>query len=88
MGQVVKTLASVGLAPVTGGASLLGIGEQKAPKAPRLIERKKVEQTIQPAKSRAARLAASRGRRSFRVSLGTTGDAAGPRATRSGIAIG
>jgi hypothetical protein len=93
MGQAVRSIIGVAAAPFTAGTSLALAGNNKNTE-PRIIGPRqggaKPEQVLQPAKSRTARLAASRGRRSFRISLGTDGAGAdgAPRQTRAGIAIG
>jgi hypothetical protein len=87
MGSPIDTL----LAPIAVARNI--VAPKKAPdiRIPaRQAADEKPKQVLQSAKSRAARLAASRGRRSFRISLGTDGAGAdgAPRATRSGLTIG
>jgi hypothetical protein len=84
--SVMKNVAAAGLVGVTGGASLalMDRGKQKSPRIElpaRASDRP--EGVLQSSKSR-KRVAASRGRRSFRIAL-TDPE---PRQTRGGLSIG
>ena len=88
-------LTRIGLGAATGGLSEIGYGgkaaldalKPKTPNSPRELAARAEEkrpQVLQSAKSRAERLSAARGRRSFRIQLASPD----PKMARGGLAIG